>query len=317
VAEPKWDGFRAIARRSRDGVELYSRHGRALTAFFPDVCRVLAAHVPSGVILDGELIVWDADRGATSFVDLQRRLRAGRGIAQEAAARPAHLVAFDVLQDERGRELVYRPLSTRRRRLERLLASAPPELVLCPQTHDEQLARYWFADWTTTGVEGLVIKGWKGPYLPGRAGSWRKVKVRQTVEMVVGGCTGSIRQPEALLLGRYDEDGRLRYLAQTHPLNAAQRGELAALLQPMPGKAGEAGHPWPSPLPANWSLNLTDRQPLPYVQVEPTVVAEVEVDIATGPGGRPRHLARHIRTRAELLPEHLPLWRSRSRHWGS
>jgi hypothetical protein len=70
----------------------------------------------------------------------------------------------------------------------------------------------------------------------------------------------------------------------------------------------EAGHPWLSPLPANWSLNLTDRHPLHYVQVEPTLVAEVEVDIAIGVAGRPRHLVRHVRTRVELLPEHLPLW---------
>jgi ATP-dependent DNA ligase len=207
-------------------------------------------------------------------------------------------VAFDVLQDVRGRELIDRPLRTRRRRLARLLASAPPELVLCPQTHDEQLARAWFADWAATGVEGLVIKGWPGRYLPGRAGSWRKVKVRQTVEMVIGGCTGSVRQPEALLLGRYDEHGRLRYLAQTHKLNARQRHELAGLLQPARSKGNEGGHPWPSPLPANWSLNLTDRHPLQYIPVEPKVVAEVEIDVATGPGGRPRHLARHIRTRA-------------------
>jgi ATP-dependent DNA ligase len=312
VAEPKWDGFRAVARRTRDGVELYSRHGRSLTRFFPDVCEVVAGNMPLGAAIDGEVVVWDADRGATSFVDLQRRLRADRAIAREAAARPAHFVAFDVLQDVRGRELVDRPLSMRRSRLERLLASAPPELVLCPQTHDERLARAWFVELAITGVEGLVVKGWKGRYLPGRAGTWKKVKVRQSVEMVIGGCTGSVIQPEVLLLGRYGEDGRLRYLAQTHRLNARQRYELAGLLRPMGGKGGGSGHPWPSPLPANWSLNLTDRQPLPYVQVEPALVAEVEVDLATGPGGRPRHLARHIRTRAELLPKHLPLWQPAS-----
>jgi ATP-dependent DNA ligase len=175
------------------------------------VSAVLAAHVPPGVILDGELVVWDADRGATSFVDLQRRLRAGRRIAQEAAARPADFVAFDLLQDVRGRELVDRPLSTRRRRLEWLLASAPPDLALCPQTHDKQLAWTWFADLATAGVEGLVIKAWKGRYLPGRTGTWKKIKVRQTIEMIIGGCTGTVNQPGALLLGRYDENGRLRY----------------------------------------------------------------------------------------------------------
>lgn len=308
VAEPKWDGFRAVAWRSRDGVELCSRHGRSLTRFFPDVCEVLAAHLPPAVIVDGELVIWNSDEGKISFLDLQRRLRAGHRIGQEAAARPAHLVCFDLLQDVRGRELIDRPLRVRRRRLEQVLASAPPPLVVCPQTHDEGLARQWFADCAATGVEGLVVKGWSGRYLPGRAGSWRKVKVRQTVEMVIGGCTGSVERPHALLLGRYDNGGRLRYLAQTHLLNTIVCRELAGLLRPMSLNGNGTRHPWPSPLPATWSLNFADRQPLHYVQVEPSVVAEVEVDTATGVGGRPRHLVRHLRTRADLTPEDLPPW---------
>jgi ATP-dependent DNA ligase len=309
VAEPKWDGFRALAWRSRDGVDLYSRHGRSLTRFFPDICQIFAASLPAEVVVDGELIIWETGSGRTSFVDLQRRLRAGRRINREAAARPAHLVCFDLLQDAGGKELLDRPLSHRRQRLERLLASAPPQLVLCPQTDDEHQARSWFADWATTGVEGLVVKRLGDRYRPGGNG-WKKVKHRRTVEMVIGGVTGSASRPVALLLGRYDHSGRLCLLAQTHPLTSAQRHELAELLRPMPFQGNDAGHPWPSPLPANWSLNLTDRQPVPYVQVEPSVVAEIEVDVATGPGGRPRHYARHLRTRAELLPEHLPPWRA-------
>jgi hypothetical protein len=59
------------------------------------------------------------------------------------------------------------------------------------------------------------------------------------------------------------------------------------------------------PLPATWSLTFGDRQPLPYIQVQPTLVAEVEIDTATGPAGRPRHLAHHVRVRADLLPDQL------------
>jgi ATP-dependent DNA ligase len=308
VAEPKWDGFRAVARHTRDGVELYSRHGRSLAGFFPDVCRVLAGYLPTGVILDGELIVWDAVRGRTSFVDLQRRLRAGRRIGQEAAARPAHLVCFDLLADARGRQLLDQPLSVRRRRLQRLLAAAPPQLPICPQTTDEQQARRWFTEWTAVGVEGLVVKGLASRYLPGNAGSWTKLKVRLTTEMIIGGCTGTISQPGTLLLGRLDEQGRLRYLAQTHPLSAAHRRDLADMLTPMAFQGNAADHPWPMPLPAAWSLNFANRQPLHYLQVEPTVVAEIEADLATGTAGQQRHPARHLRTRPDLLPQHLPLF---------
>jgi ATP-dependent DNA ligase len=303
VAEPKWDGFRAVAWRSRDGVDLRSRHGRPLGPYFPDVCTVLAASLPPGVIVDGELVLWCTEQGRTSFVDLQHRLRAGRHLGQQAAARPAHLVCFDLLQDADGTHLLDRPLSTRRHRLEQLLASAPPQLVLCPQTSDEHTARRWFADLPATGIEGLVIKTLQGRYLPGRAG-WQKVKHRRTVEMVIGGCTGTLTHPTALLLGRYDHHGRLRYLTQTHPLTPVQQRELAGLLTPT-GPPGHAHHPWPAPLPATWSLTFADRQPLPYLQVQPTLVAEVELDTATGPAGRPRHLAHHVRVRADLLPDQL------------
>ena len=92
VYEPKWDGWRVLAWTHADGVRLQSRHGRDLTAYFPDVCRVLTAHLPPGVVLDGELLAWDAGRGRTAFAQLRRRITAGRGIEREAARHPVHLV---------------------------------------------------------------------------------------------------------------------------------------------------------------------------------------------------------------------------------
>lgn len=68
--------------------------------------------------------------------------------------------------------------------------------------------------------------------------------------MVIGGCTGTIRRPEALLLGRYDEAGRLRYLALTHPLTGPQRHDLTGPLTPTASEGDDAGHPWPCPLPS-------------------------------------------------------------------
>jgi hypothetical protein len=62
-----------------------------------------------------------------------------------------------------------------------------------------------------------------------------------------------------------------------------------------------SGHPWPVPLPAAWSLNLTDRRSLPYTPVEPTFVVEVQVDAAQdAPTGRYRHGVRLLRCRPDL-----------------
>jgi ATP-dependent DNA ligase len=75
-----------------------------------------------------------------------RRITAGRGLAREAATRPCHFVAFDLLRDEHGTELLGQPLRVRRRRLEHLLADAPPQLPICPQTDDDRVARSWITE---------------------------------------------------------------------------------------------------------------------------------------------------------------------------
>jgi hypothetical protein len=251
IYQPKWDGFRALAWTGPDGVALQSRHGRDLTRYFPDICRTLADHLPSGLILDGELIVWDDARGRTSFALLQQRLTAGRRLAVEAAGHPAYFVVFDLLQDAGGRVLLDQPLTRRRRRLDRLLAGAPPQLPICPQTTDQHTARAWWVDWAVTGVEGLVVKKPGGRYRPGTLG-WVKGKTRRTEEMIIGGVTGTLAEPGALLLGRYDRGGLLRFLTCTHRLRRGLRRDLAGL-QPMVFFGPGSGHPWPCPLPAAWA----------------------------------------------------------------
>ena len=304
VFEPKWDGFRAVAWVGPGEARLQSRHGKDLTGYFPDIVRALVDAMPAKVVLDGELVSWDPVKGRTSFTQLQQRITAGRRrLAAEAVAHPAHFVVFDLLRDGHGRELLDLPLADRRRRLQRLFIGAPPQLTLCPQTSDEQTARSWFTDWMTSGIEGLMVKAVTGPYRPGTTG-WTKVKSKLTAEYVIGGVTGSLTHPESVLLGRYDRRGRLRYLGQTHALRAAQRRELASLLTAMVFDGDGSGHPWPHLLPAAWTSDLGTREPLPYLQVEPTLVAEVETDIAVdGPLSALRHRCTHLRVRPDLHPQ--------------
>ena len=306
--ELKWDGFRIVAWRREGAVRLQFHNGTDLSRYSPDVCGVLVRHLPEGVVVDGEVVSLDQGRGRISFTNLQRRITAGRGLAQEALTRPCHFVAFDLLQDARGRELLSLPLATRRRRLERLFAGAPPQLALCPQTDDEALAQTWFDEWAGTAgvVEGLVAKRADGTYRPGKIG-WTKIKKRRSADYIVGGVTGTAAYPSSLLLGRLDSRGQLRFVAQTHPIKATQRRELVEHLQPTPFQGDGAGHPWPRPLPAAWCVDLADRQPVQYQQVEPTVVVEVEVDNAIdGALAKARHRAHHLRVRADLTPADVP-----------
>ncbi|MEV6369775.1 ATP-dependent DNA ligase [Micromonospora musae] len=307
VHEPKFDGWRAIAFREDDGVYLQSRAGRNLTIYFPDITRAIRSAIPPGAVLDGELIV--LERGRTNFAQLQRRVTAGRGLMRLTRERPAHYVLFDLLADAGGEVILDLPLSQRRARLERLLADAPAQLTVTPQTADIQLVSDWLIHWTVaTGIEGVVSKRLGGRYEPGRRGWW-KYRTQITTEAVVGGVTGSIRSPDTVLLGRYDRRGRLRYTGRTHPLSADQRADLAGMLsplRPLQRRGGAVVHPWPEPLPASWSGQLDRPEPLRYVQVEPTVVVEIEADVAFE-HARWRHRVRYSRARPDVSVYDVPL----------
>ncbi|SCL36270.1 ATP-dependent DNA ligase [Micromonospora rhizosphaerae] len=305
VHEPKWDGWRAIAFRETDGVYLQSRAGRNLTTYFPDITRAIRTAIPPGVVLDGELIVWE--RGRTNFAQLQRRVTAGRALLRLARECPAHYVLFDLLAEAGGQVILDLPLSERRARLEQLLAGAPAQLTLTPQTADMRQVSDWLLHWTVAaGIEGVVSKRLAGRYEPGRRG-WSKFRTRIVTEAIVGGVTGSISSPETVLLGRFDRRGRLRYTGRTHPLTTIQAVELAALLAPprLP-RRGVVAHPWQQPLPASWSGQLDQPEPLRYVQVEPTVVAEIEADVAFE-HQRWRHRVRYARARTDMSVYDVPL----------
>jgi hypothetical protein len=93
--------------------------------------------------------------------------------------------------------------------------------------------------------------------------------------------------------------------AQTHQLHPGQRREVAGL-RPMAFQGPGSGHPWPCPLPGAWSVDPTDRRPVPYTPVEPTLVAEVEADIAAdGPFAKPRHRTKLLRARPDLHPDEI------------
>jgi ATP-dependent DNA ligase len=147
---------RAVVWRTSSGVRIQSRQGADLTRFFPDLVSPLVTALPVRTVLDGELLVWDTERGRCSFSLLQRRLTAGRRLTEIVRKHPAHLVAFDLLRDGRGAEVLGQPLTTRRAKLERLLRGAPPQIAVCPQTTGREIALGWLRDLGVAGVEGLL-----------------------------------------------------------------------------------------------------------------------------------------------------------------
>ncbi len=161
----------------------------------------------------------------------------------------------------------------------------------------------------TACAQGIVIKPLDGPYRPGQSG-WHKLRARTTTEAIVAGVTGSAREPRTLLLARLDRTGHLRYVGRTAPLAAPSRREIALLLQPA------TDHPWPVPLPVAWQGRLGRPEPLPYVPLVPSLVAEFGADVAFETG-RFRHPVRYLRPRLDLDPADIPPWTYARRPAGS
>ncbi|MFF9786289.1 ATP-dependent DNA ligase [Streptomyces nigrescens] len=296
AGEPKWDGYRAVVGHWKGRhVQIRSRSGGDLTASFPEIAAA-AVQLPDDTALDGEVVIWE--NGRLAFDRLrQRHHRTGASAVRAAAQWGAHFVAFDLIRT--GTDLMAQPYSRRRAMLEDLFVdhNLRPPWTLCPSTTDPRQAAEWL-EWSSVGMEGLVFKRLGQRYLPGRRG-WRKFRLRQSTEAVVGAVTGSVAVPSSALLGRFDADGHMRYVGRSTVLNVASRQALAAELQP----AGPR-HPWKG---WTFSAGWGSQQQLQVQLVEPAVVAEVAVDVALDAAGRWRHPVRLVRVRTDLALADVPV----------
>lgn len=288
--EPKWDGYRSVAVRDDQGATLWSRQGKELSGYFPELCSAIVSAVPPGCVIDGEAVIWS--QGRLNFTALQQRLGAGpKTLPGLVAASPANYVAFDVLAVA-GHDARDLPLSQRRALLEELANVWEPPLSLSPATTDREIAAQWFEDLPPTGIEGLIIKDLNQPYTPG-ARSWLKLKHRETLDIICGAVIGPINQPSEIVAGLV-LDGKLRIVGRSTPLKARDSRELARWLHPPVG-----GHPWPARVKGTALDRFNrDKEPVTLTLVEPLVV-EVSADTAWS-GRSFRHPLRLLRARPEL-----------------
>lgn len=194
--EPKWYGYRCVAVRDDRGATLWSRQGKELTGYFPELCSAVAAAVPPGYVIDGEAVIWNQAR--LNFDALQQRLGTGpKTLPGPDTAAPANYVAFDVLAVA-GHDARDLPLSDRRALLEEHATGWEPPLSLSPATTDGVVAQQWLDELPHTGIEGLVIKRTNQPYPPG-VRSWLKLKHKDVWDVVCAAVIGSAAQPQAII----------------------------------------------------------------------------------------------------------------------
>lgn len=297
--EPKWDGFRCLAFRDGDTVALQSKAGQPLARYFPEVVANLRRLGPSRFALDGEVAV--PTDGRFDFDALLQRIHPSESrVRRLAAETPAVFLAFDLLVDEHGRALVAEPLAERRRRLEAFAArwlDAGGGIRLSPATTDRAAADGWLRHPGHLGLDGVVAKRLDAAYAAGERTAMQKIKRRRTADCVVGGFRWASHGGTvgSLLLGLYDDDGRLHHVGFTSSFRAAERAELADRLRPLMGRGGFTGRAPGGP--SRWATERTGE----WEPVEPRLVCEVRYDHWSG--DRFRHGTTFLRWRPDKAPE--------------
>ncbi|MER8552604.1 ATP-dependent DNA ligase [Mesorhizobium sp. M0976] len=293
--EPKWDGFRCLVFKGDDAVDLRAKSGKPLGRYFPELVAVLRDVRSRQFVADGEIII-EVD-GSTSFEALQMRLHPAESrIRKLSLETPAMLVLFDMLAEPGGKVIIEQPLSARRRAIEAFVASAGrPELRLSKCTDDAAAAERWLQGAGHGSTDGVVAKLIAEPYRPGER-AMVKVKRLRTADCVVGGfryLAGS-NEVGSLLLGLYNNEGRLDHVGFTSTIGKDDRAALTRQLEKLRAKPGFTGKAPGGP--SRWSTERSGQ----WEPIKPELVVEVRFDHVTG--DRFRHGTKLLRWRPDKEP---------------
>jgi ATP-dependent DNA ligase len=295
--EPKWDGFRCLAFKDGDRIDVISKAGKPLARYFPDVVELLREINAPRFVLDGEIVI--PFNASLSFDELLLRIHPAQSRVEKLAREhPAALVAFDLLVDADGQSLVKLPLSERRVRLEAFVAdhvASDARVRLSPATTSMATVKRWFRS-VGGGLDGVVAKRLDLPYQSGERTGMQKMKHMRTADCVVGGFRYASKGKVvgSLLLGLYDGARLLHHVGFTSSIKAADKSALTKKLERLikpPGFTGQA--------PGGLSRWSTERS-AEWKPLAPKLVVEVKYDHFDG--GRFRHGTGFVRWRPDKEP---------------
>ena len=295
--EPKWDGFRCLAFRRGDEVLLQSKAGQPLGRYFPELVEALRNLPVQQFVIDSEIII--LEDGHLAFDELLQRIHPAESrIRKLAGETPGMLMVFDLLVDADGKPLVNFPLAERRQHLQVFFSDirSNERVRLSPASKDRADAEEWMGELGAAGLDGIIAKRLDEPYHSGDRNGMVKIKRLRTADCVVGGFRYAEKgdQIGSLLLGLYNDQGKLDHVGFTSSFAAEERQELKKIVEPLVG--GESFTGKAPGGPSRWSTRRSSEwQPL-----QPKLVCEVRYDHFSG--DRFRHGTKFLRWRPDKDP---------------
>ena len=286
--ELKYDGIRAMVSIAMDLVRITGRRGGDESARYPEAQAIRAGVRARQAIVDGELVVLDAD-GRPSFERMQQRINVSREVEvrRAAAEHPVTFIAFDLLELD-GRDLLGTELRIRKKTLRETIVDSPNILFA---SHVERDGTSLFEVARGSGIEGIVGKRADSLYRPGiRSPDWVKIKSWLSQSCVIAGYTAGrgrrANQLGALILAVLDGN-RLVHCGQVGTgFDEKTIRDLKERLRPLELKA--------------CALDVTPKTSEPATWVTPELVCEVRFAGWTRDG-----ILRHPAYRA-LRPDQTP-----------
>jgi ATP-dependent DNA ligase len=295
--EPKWDGFRCLAFREGQRIDLQSKSLQPLGRYFPELVTALQHLKAKMFVLDGEIAVPNEEEFSFDAL-LQRIHPAASRVQRLALETPSIYVVFDLLAGKDGHSLLTRPLNKRRKLLEAFAREYfhNSTIRLSPATTALTQAKAWLAE-TGASLDGIIAKRRDLGYRSGERDGMQKIKNFRSADCVAGGfryATGS-KIVGSLLLGLYDADGLLHHVGFSSGIAASERPgltkKLERLIEP-PGFTGNAPGG-----PSRWNRGKVNTwQPL-----KPSLVVEVRYDHVSA--NCFRHGTKLLRWRPDKAPE--------------
>ena len=295
--EPKWDGFRCLAFRAGDEVDLRAKSGKPLGRYFPEIVAKLARDFPpSRFVIDGELAIPVGD--TLSFDALQMRLHPAESRIRSSPPRRRRSSSCSTCCcDPAATALSTQPLRKRRAALEALLQAAASRRAACGSRPARASA---------TEARGLARQRRRRAGRRGRQAARRRLSARRarhaqgqaTAHRRLRGrrlpLRAGSREVGSLLLGLYDDGGKLDHVGFTSTITDAERPALTERLEELIAPPGFTGNAPGGP--SRWSTERSGE----WEPLKPKLVVEVRYDHVTG--DRFRHGTKLIRWRPDKAP---------------